>query len=458
MDKKHGSASVKFILTLLLTAVFLTACSQTGDPVSAIRDLFTSNGDPAEESSAAEADVQPTATIVSTVLPDETLSAVIPTETPVPTQETYTIQLWVPPQFDTEQDSPGGQALSIAIADYTEANPNISISVRVKAATGDSSAINTITAANHVAKESLPSLVLLSRGDMETAVQRGLAVPIDTSIFSDNSSWNGFARQSAVVDNTTYGIPILGDSLVLTYRPAKTGTELTDWQDILTRGLPIGFSPSSSTSLFGTFIYLNRGSKLTNDQGLAYLDQQKLTDTLNFFLSGGQNGAFPPSLAQLVDQSQVWQRFNDGTMSIIVSQFSSFRHYKDAGISVRALPLNEGMSEYPLLTTWNLVLLEEDSPLQTEAVKFAEYLADPSVNDAFTITAGYIPVRKTEHDAWKADDEYELITSLGENGILIPNSTIINKLVPIINNAVTQVIRNQLAPAAAAQDAITSLN
>ena len=458
MGKRSGSVSVKFILWLLLAAVLLAACSGNGESGSPVTDFINSFRSPAEESAVTEAADQEIAAVTGTPQVNETVEVVPPTETPEPTQATYTIRLWVPPQFDPEQDTPGGKALAAAIAAYTELHPNILITIRIKATSGESSVINTLTAANHVAKDTLPSLVLLSRSNMETAVQRGLAQPIPTSVFSDSNSWYGYARQSAVIDNTIYGIPVAGDCLTLVYRPAKTGSELTDWKDILTRGLPIGFAPSSSTSLFGTFIYLNQGSKLTNEQGQTYLDQQKLTDALGFFLSGGQNGAFPPSIAQLVDQSQVWQRFNDGTMSIIISQFSTFRHYQDANMAVRSLPLNEGFTDYPLVSSWNLVMTESNEALQEEAVKFAEFLADINTNDSFSQTAGYLPVRKSDHEAWQDDPQLELVSAIGESGTLIPNNQITNKIVPVINNAVTQVIKNQMSPELAAQDAITALN
>lgn len=390
--------------------------------------------------------------------PSENLSTLIPETTAIPTPHVYTLQLWVPPQFDTEQDTPGGKALQDAISTYQETHPNVNITLRVKASSGDSSMLNTITAANHIAQDVLPSLALMSRSDMETAVQRGLLQPYSTSVFSDSSSWYSYAKQSAVIDNTIYGIPLLGDGLVLTYRTAKVGSELTTWQDILTRGLPIGFAPSSSSSLFGTFIYQSNGGKFTNDQGALYLDQQKLTDTLNFYLSGGQNGAFPPSLAQLVDESQVWQRFNDGTMSIIVSRLSSFRHYQAAGMSAIPLPLPENTTDYPMVSSWNMVLLETDPALQQEAISFAEYLSEVSVNDNISVTAGYLPVRASEHEAWQNDPQFDLIKNICEHALLIPNNTASTKIIPIINTAISQVIRNQQTPEAAAQDAIASLN
>ena len=381
------------------------------------------------------------------------------TETPVPTPSSYLIELWIPPAFDPDQnDSEAGKALESLIDQYMDDHPNVTITHRVKATSGDSSMLNTITSASHIAQDVLPSLALISRNDMETAVQRGLLQPITTSVLDDGETWYDFAKQSSTVDSVIYGIPIIADSTVLTYRPAKIGPELGDWNDILTRGLPIGFAPSSSTSLFGLFVYLSLGGKLTNDQGQPYLDQQKLTETLNFFLTGGQNGVFPPSISQLVDQGQVWQRFNEGTIQMIISLFSSFRHYQTPDISVLALPLSDNVTGYPLINTWNLVLIEDNPIYQAEAVRFAEYFSDIAVNDELSAKAGYIPVRRGDHKAWAEDPQREIVEMMSESGLLAPNNQITNKLVPLINNSVLQVIKNQMSPDDAAKEAMSSLN
>ena len=445
---------------VILMGMLLTGCTVVDDfkalfnskepqvPETILQSDAVPENNAAEESSAI---ATPGSASVSE-LPE--VKNAIPT--PEPTPAVYTIELWVPPQFDIEQDTQGGKALAAAIADYTSEHQNVNITIRVKAVTGESSMLNTLTSANHIAKDVLPSLALISRSDMELALQRGLLKPIATNMLSDSSTWNGFARQSAFIDSSIYSLPILGDGLVLIYRPSRTGTELGDWQDILTRGLPIGFAPSSS--LFGTFIYISKGGKLTNDQGQPYLDQQKLTETLNFFLTGGQNGAFPPSLTQMVDQAQVWQRFSEGTMSIIVSQLSTFRHYQTNEISAHILPLSESVTEYPLINTWNMVLIEDDENLQQEVIKFAEYLCDPIVNDKLSYTAGYLPVRFGAHENWLNDPQYDMIKYMSENSILIPNNQIINKVIPVINSAVVQIIKNQASPEDAAKEALSSLN
>lgn len=464
MNKQNNRKIPFFIfIAFLFCALILCACTAGPDgdnPINSILSIFTTQTPIPEQIVTGTQTVIPEASPEAIPTQEAAAAAESVPESPtaVPTPEVFALQLWVPPQFDPEQDVPGGNALAAAIAAYTELHPNVTISVRVKAATGDSSMLNTITAASHIAQSTLPTLALISRGTMETMVQRGLIQPITTNIFSDSTTWYSYARQSAAIDNTIYGIPVLGDGLVLTYRTARVGQEMTDWPDILTRGLPIAFAPAVSNSLFGTFIYLSLGGKLTNDQGQPYLDQQKLTDTLNFFLTGGQNGAFPPSLGQLVDQNQAWQRFADGTMSLIVSQFSTFRHYQDTQIYAMALPTPQNYLDYPLVNTWNLVLVKNDPVIQQTAVDFAEYLADITVNDQLSLSAGYLPVRNSAHESWANDPIFERINPIVENAALIPNNQISNKLIPIINNAVAQVVRNQQTPEAAALEAVEGLN
>ncbi len=448
------------LFAVIIMGILLTGCTVVEDFKAVFVSKETQIPETVSQSDAvSENDIADAASVIpipgsASVSEMSDVKYSIPT--PEPTPAVYTIELWVPPQFDIEQDTQAGKALAAAIADYTSEHQNVNITIRVKAVTGESSMLNTLTSANHVAKDVMPSLALISRSDMELALQRGLLKPIATNVLSDSNTWNGFARQSAYIDSSIYSLPILGDSLVLIYRPSRTGTELGDWQDILTRGLPIGFAPTSS--LFGSFMYISRGGKLTNDQGQPYLDQQKLIETLNFFLTGGQNGAFPPSLTQLVDQAQVWQRFSEGTMSIIVSQLSTFRHYQTNEISAHLLPLSDVVTEYPLISTWNMVLIEDDERMQEEVIKFAEYLCDPIVNDKLSYSAGYLPVRYGVHENWLSDPQYDMIKYMSENSSLVPNNQIINKVIPVINSAVVQIIKNQAVPEDAAKEALSSLN
>lgn len=446
------------LIVILSSLLFLTGCEQIDGIKAAV---FPSSEDTLSESENPEAAPtetsaptdEPTAVITETPIPAE---AAEPTAEPTP--EIHTLTLWVPPQFDPAQDSESGTALMEFINQFTAENENLNVVVRVKALTGESSILNTLSAAKNAAPNVIPSLILMSRGDMETAVQRGLIQPIESEILSDPSNWYNYAHQAAFIDNSLYGIPIAGDALVLVYRISKIGAEIQDWEDLISRGMPISFAPSSGSSTFATFLYLIMGGKLSNDQGQPYIDQEKLTATLYLFLNGGQSGVFPPSIAQIQDQAQSWQRFNEGTMNLIVSQYSSFRHYNAKGINAIRIPAFPDHTEYPLATTWNLVMTESKPEIQRLAIKFAEQLSESVKNDDWTHQAGYLPVRVSEHTAWTDDEQFSAMLSINENATIVPSNQTLSKIMPLINNAVIQVIKNNVSPETAAQEAIDALN
>lgn len=464
-------STLKFVSSTILVLLMLFILSGCEMIQNAISQIFPTASTQAVSLPNTEYTSEPVAAITNTVLPSDTTpvstaeaeeenqqtAAITSTPEFTPTPEIKTIELWVPQQFDPAGNTESGPVLTSLITQFTAENPDTNVVIRVKANEGESSTLNTLAAAKNAAPDVIPSLILLSRSEMETAVQKGLVQPISTELFADQYTWYSYARQSAVIDSTVYGIPILGDALVLTYRVSKSGAAFVDWPDILTRGMPIAFVPSSQTALFPTFIYKAMGGKTTNDQGLTYLDQSKLTDSLNFFLEGGQKGVFPPSIAQVPDQTQNWQLFNDGTVNLIISQFSTFRHFESTDISAIALPLFEGTEVYPLAFTWNLVLTEDKPELQRLAVKFAERMAEPGFNDDWALASGYLPVRDTDHLAWADNSQNQTMLTISESAGLIPNNATMNKILPLINNAVSQVIKNTSSPEAAAQEAVANL-
>lgn len=452
----------RMILGILVVTGLFSGCTFINENLGPLGSI--SNTDPV---------ITATSTTVNTAMPSTITVAVTSESRPAgndttevdgieptasPESGMINLSVWIPPQFDPAQGTDEAKIFSELINEFLSENPQVSLSLRIKATAGTSSAINTLSAAKNAAPDVIPSLVFLDRADLLSASQKGLIYPIRTTIFSDSSTWYNFSKQASVIDNLIYGIPIAGDTLVLVFRPSKTGAEMTTWDEILSRGLPIAFSPSSSDALFPTFIYAAMGGKLVDDQGQAWLDQSILTQALHFFLAGGQNGAFPPSLSQIVDNSQNWQMFLEGSVSILVSKFSTYRHNQGTDVDAIALPFFPDHNAYPLMTTWNIALTTDDPAKQEYAIKLAEKLADPIFNDRWTAAAGYFPVRKSEHAAWQNDAEYETILAINPVATLVPNPQILNKITPILNSAVSKVINTAASPEQAAQEAIEELD
>ena len=370
--------------------------------------------------------------------------------------ENISLEIWMPEQFDPENTDKGGELLQALFDEFMDENPLVTISVRLKSTAGDSSLLNSLSAASNAAPDAIPSLAIIPRNDMENAIQRELISPIETKLFDQPETWYSYARQSAAFNNLVYGIPIAGDALILAYRGSKTGSLLTSWEQISGLGMPIAFVPSSTTALFPTFVYNSMGGTFNNDQGQIVLDQEKLTEALQFFMDGSQKNVFPASLAQTTDQTQNWQLFSSGSVNMIIAAYSTYRGNQKSDIAAIPIPPITERNEYPLASTWNIVITEKDSSIVPLATELAEKIADPVFNDSWTKAAGFFPMRRGEHPAWNDESDIAFLTA-GETAILSPGSQTLNKITPIINGAVSEVIRGAASPSTAAQNAMNSL-
>ncbi len=152
------------------------------------------------------------------------------------------------------------------------------------------------------------------------------------------------------------------------------------------------------------------------------------------------------------------QMFLEGSIHMIVTRLPAFKHYAKNDIEAIPLPLEKENSPYPLVNTWNVVLTNSNPEHQNLAVKLAEKLADPVFNDEWTNAAGFLPVRTTDHTVWGKDSFYENMQFISKKAELIPNSQILGKILPVINQAITSVIKTSASPEDAAKTATDSLN
>jgi maltose-binding protein MalE len=123
---------------------------------------------------------------------------------------------------------------------FASQNAEVDIIVRVKAQSGPGSLMESLSAATVAATGAVPSLVALPRTDLETAALKGLIYPIDDlSGLMEDPDWYPYARQLAVISDSTFGLPFGGESLLLVYRPERVGIEPDDWYSMLSLGRPI---------------------------------------------------------------------------------------------------------------------------------------------------------------------------------------------------------------------------
>src|SRR5918993_1360766 len=161
-----------------------------------------------------------------------------PTPPPLPTatapieSQTPSLRLWLPEQFNPSAENPAAELLAGRLSEFESQHSDLKIEVRIKKAEAEGDILNALSITGAAAPGVLPDLVLLSRSDLEMAALLGLLHPIDgLSTSLDDPNWYSYAQQLAHIQNTGYGLPFLGDTLVLIYYP-ELGQVVT-WEDVL---------------------------------------------------------------------------------------------------------------------------------------------------------------------------------------------------------------------------------
>jgi ABC-type glycerol-3-phosphate transport system substrate-binding protein len=170
--------------------------------------------------------VQTTPTAVASTQTPVLIMAASATPQPLPPEK---IVLWLPPEFDPEDGSPAGIILRDRLKAF-ENETGLAVEVRLKASSGPGSTLEALSTAAAAAPAALPGVTALPRADVEIAALKGLIYPLDgISTLIDNADWYAYARQLAMVQGVTFGLPFAGDGQVVVYRPALTAVVPSTW-------------------------------------------------------------------------------------------------------------------------------------------------------------------------------------------------------------------------------------
>jgi ABC-type glycerol-3-phosphate transport system substrate-binding protein len=386
--------------------------------------------------------------------PGETDAATLPTGG-------LLVRIWLPPEFDPAGDSPASKLLKARLEEFETENPDIRLETRVKTLEGSGGLLESLVAANAAAPLALPDLVLLPRPLLESATLKGLLYPYDglTSIM-DDQSWFEYAKQSAEIKTSTYGIPFAGDALVLAYHPSLLETVPITLETTLSLGEALLYPATDPQALFTLGMYLADGGSLQDEQGRPSLDEATLTNILEFDQRASMAGVMPYWLTQYSNDAQVWEAFVGNQYLMAVTWTSSFLDHKQAAPADLALAPIPTPNETPftLATGWSWALAGQDPERRTQAIRLAEYLVDKEFLAEWTYAAGYLPPRADALQSWQDAELRQLIEQISYSAWLMPPADIVSSLGPALEQAVVDVLKAQSDPQTAAQTVIDQIN
>jgi ABC-type glycerol-3-phosphate transport system substrate-binding protein len=369
------------------------------------------------------------------------------------------LRLWLPPHFDPAADTQAGKLLRARLDEFTGQHPGVRIEVRVKALEGSGGLIDSLMAANAAAPQAMPDLIALSRPALEVAALKGLLHPYDgLTAALDAPDWYDFARQLSRLQNSTFGLPFAGDALLLTYRPARIGRPPpADWEATLAISQTLVFPAADSQALFTLTLYQASGGALQDPQGRPMLDVAILDQVLSFYVRGGQTGLLPNWLTLYETDDQAWNAYTQGQANLSITWASRYLRERPTGSAAAPLPTPDG-NAFTLATGWVWALAGAHPEQQTLSVELAEFLIAKDFLAEWSAAAGYIPPRSEALAQWDDAGLRALLEHIASSAHLRPPADILTALGSSLEQATVQVLKQQTAPLAAAQEAANRLN
>jgi len=371
----------------------------------------------------------PVPTRRSTLTPTATVTSTLPAEQTAPL-----LRVWLPAQFDPAADNPPAKLLAQRLSMFESEHAGLKIDIRLKKADVNGEILDDLSITSAAAPGLLPDLILLSRPDLEAAALKGLLHPMDgLSTSLDDPNWYSYAQQLGHIQNTGYGLPFVGDALVLVYYP-ELGT-IVNWEDVLSSKGQLVFPAGNPDGLIGLSLYASAGGQLLDAEGLPTLDEESLTRVLTLIQEGQSKKVFPASLANVTNDAQTLQIYRTGSANKAITWILNYHPTSDGALA--PLP---GLDETPFsyATSWVWALAGSDPEHQQLAAKLAEYLVADDFITEWTRATGYLPTRPSS-----VEEGDRTMTAVLESAHPIPASDILAVLGPLMQEALTRVLTGE---------------
>lgn len=356
------------------------------------------------------------------------------TATPPVEQGTPILRVWLPSQFNPAAENPPAKLLAQRLTEFESQHPGLKIEIRLKKAEADGEILNDLSVTSAAAPSVLPDLILLSRSDLESAALKGLLHPIDgLSTSLEDPNWYGYAQQLGRIQNTGYGLPFMGDAMVLVYYP-ELGM-IVNWEDVLSSRGQLVFPAGNPDGLIGLSLYVSAGGQILDSQGLPTLNEEVLTRLLTLIEEGRSKKVFPSSLVNVTNESQTLQIYRTGTANKGIIWILNYHATSDGAIA--PLP---GLDEAPFsyATGWVWALAGSDPENQQLAAKLAEYLVADDFITEWTRETGYLPTRPSS-----VEEGDRTMTAILESAHPLPSSAVLAVLGPLMQEALTRVLNGE---------------
>jgi multiple sugar transport system substrate-binding protein len=383
---------------------------------------------------------------------------VTPTVTPEPGLNTLQkLTIWIPAQFDPKTKSPAAITLVNAIREFENNNPGVTVEIRVKEESGPSGLMETLGLAAKAAPDAMPSLVLLSRSQMEDASSKKIIFPYEglTTTLKE-TDWYPFAQELATIQGDMYGMPLSGNVLALVSRNNRPAVQAPTWDEIQKQGSTVLFAAADPQAAVSLALYRSAGGRTQDEQLLPQIQPAELEKTLTLLATGAEKNIFPPWLVNYQTDDQVMSTFSNQQGGWVITWLSNYLADKSGETSLFPVPtLGTGSATFASGSVWALA----DSNLEHRqlSVKLAEFLGRSEFISQWNLVNNTLPPRPSALTAWPDTPLRAQLNQVALVAEIRPSIDILTALGPAVQEATILILKKQSDPAKAAQTAVQRL-
>lgn len=370
-----------------------------------------------------------------------------------------TLTVWMPEPFAPASETPGGEALAGQIETFNASQSDLSAQVFVKLTTGPGSTLAYLRSAPDVAPSILPDIALLDLDALAQAAHDDLVVPVNTMVEPDEvAEFYPAAIELGTIDGILIGVPYLLEMQHIVYREVLFLQPPNTFERVLESPVAFVFPAGTTGSVNRTTLtqYMaGVDGELINEAGVPYIDEDVLTEVLEFYAQARDDEIVEPALLQITDPMETWDRYNARQVGLAAVRSTAYLEDRDSVATTRFawLPTASGQP-FTLVSGWLWVVTTRDPARQEAAIALIQHLLEPVNHASFTEAAGWLPSQPEALMVWSQEDGYaSFADEVLANAEPLPEPGLQAIIGEAIQDALESVLLDDVAPAAAAAEA-----
>ena len=377
---------------------------------------------------------------------------------PPPTSLPNSITIWVTPTFAPDLTTLAGTLLAERLTSFKQANPGISVSLRLKEESGPGGLLETLTAASNAAPAALPDVVALNPTALNSASLKELLSPLNGLIAEPEApEWYDHALSTTQSTGGFFGVPFASEADVLAYRAAEYLTTPLTWSDILTMPAPFIFPADDESAAFTISQYLALDGPLYDEDGLPIPDPATLAEVLAFYSSAYTSEVIPLSARQYVSAAETWNALHAEEAASAVAPLSDFlANVGSDAIAAAPLPTRSKPGVCPT-KTWSWAIVTQDPARQDLAGQLITWLTQPEFLGPWTYALGMLPPTTSALAQWPTGAHSSLAYNLVTVARPQPSAEVLATFGPPFHTAIEAVLDGIATPSSAALDAVQTI-